>query len=265
MTKKLSPQELEELEARALANIVAKIAAGGVPTARESALLRKAADLSGPAKPAPAAEQAEPVELELEVRDRDKPWNTPGRLALIDLEPQVEQILLNGGPNADEAAVRWLLSKGADIRHARGCIVGIRERWRAVMDEPDRNKAQAAVYNARLEAAWGWAANKPVFNPLTGEVLTTEHGHPVTSADLAAVPKLLKLMAEFHGLNQPTKVAHLHGHMNLPPPAALSPADRAAEIERLLSKHRAALAAGRAPESPVAPLPTPEMVEGLDS
>lgn len=44
MTKKdLTPDELRELEATTLANIVAKITAGGVPTAREAEMLRRAA------------------------------------------------------------------------------------------------------------------------------------------------------------------------------------------------------------------------------
>lgn len=63
MTKKdLTPDELAELEATTLANIVAKITAGGVPTAREAEMLRRAAgdgdgeDVAAPGPAAPAAQ-----------------------------------------------------------------------------------------------------------------------------------------------------------------------------------------------------------------
>lgn len=61
MTKKdLTPDELAELEATTLANIVAKITAGGVPTAREAEMLRRAAgdgdgEAAAPDLAAPAA------------------------------------------------------------------------------------------------------------------------------------------------------------------------------------------------------------------
>ncbi len=258
--KRITREQLEELEATALANVVAKIAAGGVPTARESALLRKAADLT-PAEPGAELVAGPPPELEV----ADRPWDTRARRQLIDLEPQVESILRDGGPDGDRLALEFCTSKGAPIGHAKGLIASIKARWTAVMDDPERSKTQAAVYQARLEAAWSWAAHKPLRDPESGALIRTAEGVALAEPDLNAVPKILKLIASFHGLDQPAKVAHLHGHMQLPPAAALSPADRAAEIERLLAKHRAALAAGKAPEQPTSPPPSAEASEGLDS
>lgn len=255
----IDPADFEELEAKALANIAQKIAAGGIPTKRERELLRQAALIGA------AADEQPDGPAELVTQDERRPWDTRARRALIDLEPEVERILRDGGPDGERLALEYAVSRGAPVTQAKGQIEAIKARWRAVMDDPERSKTQASIYQARLEAAWSWASNKPLLNPLTGEPLVTEHGVAVVGADLKAVPNILKLMAAFHGLDQPAKVAHLHGHMNIAPPAAMSPSERAAEIDRLLAKHRAALAAGKAPESPVAPGPTPAAAEGLDS
>ena len=54
----INPDELLELEKSTLANIVAKVAAGGVPTVRESKLLRAAAGLPDEAPAPPVVDPA---------------------------------------------------------------------------------------------------------------------------------------------------------------------------------------------------------------
>lgn len=239
MTKQLTAEELADIEAKAVANVVAKVAAGGVPTKREQELLEANTE------PAPPPERPE-VEVVERPRER-KPWDSRARMATIDLEPEAERLLVRVG---ELATLQWAMDRGTTLRDARNLVEGIRQRWAAC--EEEGRPMRKAELRAKLDAAWTWAANNPLLNPLTGDALVTAEGHAVVAPDGAQVPKLLKLYMDLDGLAAPSRVQHLHGHMMVPV-VAMSPSDRAAEIDRLLAKHAAARAAGRAPPLPVAP------------
>ncbi len=176
-----------------------------------------------------------------------KPWRERGRLALLDLEPAVERMLLMGCSVATIHAYCQKQRGEVEVGAAQvaGMIKGIRARWMACEDQTRQERV--AEFAAQLDAAIHDAWNRPVMirTEAGPEPLLAQDGTAVTQVDLNALAKLLKLKAELRGLNAPAK--HVHLHSDLPPPAALSPVERQEEIARLLAKRDQALAAARLP------------------
>lgn len=181
-----------------------------------------------------------------------QPWHEPGRLALIEYEPVVEQMIVRGC--ARSAIVRWLEDQGATEDQAQGLLRGIRAKWRE--NNRQHLEERRDEYAAQLDAALYDAWHRPVFEVIKDEEsgivtkvpLKTKDGAAVTQADMAAIPKILKLKAELHGLNAPSKSVHLHGE--LPTVAAMSPVERQAEIDQLLARRAAALGQADAAKLP---------------
>lgn len=174
-----------------------------------------------------------------------KAWRNRGRLALLDLEPQVELMMLAATP--DPTIVAWCVERGAGDGQALGLIRGIRERWLAVRDDVVTVAQRKAEFRRRLEWSWNLATHHPVTDAF-GHLVRTDDGNIAVRADLQAIPKLLKLQMDLDGLAAPTKSVNVNVNLT---PQALSPAERRTEIERLLERRRAALlAAGKDPPPP---------------
>jgi hypothetical protein len=181
-----------------------------------------------------------------------KPWRNRGRLALLDLEPQVELMMLAATP--DPTIVAWCVARGASDNQATGLIRGIRGRWLEVRDDAVTVAQRKAEFRRRLDWAWNLATHEPILDAF-GQLRTTDDGNIAVRANLSAVPKLLKLQMDLDGLAAPTKSINVNMNMS---PAALSPAERRTEIDRLLERRQQhLLAAGSAParEQPVLDVP----------
>lgn len=170
-----------------------------------------------------------------------KPWLDEGRLALIMLEPAVERMLVMCASRYAIGA--YCLDHGASEEQVDGLIRGIKARWRA--NEAAGREDRIAELSAQIDAAIYSAWNQPVMDQIPreeggGKVQRVDaNGVALTMPDLAALPKLLKLKAELHGLNAPSKHVVLTGTATAV--AAMSPAERQAEIDQLLEKRRAAM------------------------
>lgn len=197
------------------------------------------------------AKEKEPYEPELVIMTpplpepddppRRKPWETPGRLQCLELSPAVERLLTMGASR--HAIITYCVTHGATPSQVDGLIKGIKEVWRA--NEATGREDRIAEYAAQLDAAIyaAWNVPETIRDEEGGEhVMTDAQGCAVTRPDLAALAKLLKLKAELRGLNAPSKSITLHG--DLTPVAAMTPAERQAEIARLLARRQAALGPG---------------------
>lgn len=172
---------------------------------------------------------------------KSKPWRNAARLELLPLEHAVAKLLLMRTP--EPAIMDWVKAQdgyaGVSAAQVDGLILGIRERWRAAQDHPAAVATARAEQAAMLDAAIHDAWFRPVFNPETGEPLKNPDGTAVARADHKALAAYLKLRAEFYGLKAPEKHIHLVGQA--PPPRALSPAERQAEIQELLERRKQAM------------------------
>jgi hypothetical protein len=178
-----------------------------------------------------------------------KPWLDSGRLALIMLEPAVERMMLMSASRY--AISSYCLAKMPDAEQEQvdGLIRGIKARWRANSIAADREE-QIAEHAAQIDAALYAAWNQPQYIDLPKEegggrvMVTDQNGQAVTEPDLVAIPKLLKLRADFRGLNAPSRHVVMSGQVTSV--AAMSPAERQAEIDQLLERRRQALESAQA-------------------
>lgn len=193
-----------------------------------------------------------------------KPWRHANRLQLLPLEHAVEKLVLQQAP--EPAICAWVQGqpgyKAATPQQVEGLILGIRERWMAAHDDPANTRRRRAEHEGMLAAAIHDAWNKPVFyfDPKSNEwkPAMNPDGTVNVNPDHKALGTYLKLRASFYGFDAPTKHAHLVMHGQAPPPAALSPAERQAEIGRLLERRQLFLAAGKpAPAAPPSSPPPP--------
>lgn len=190
---------------------------------------------------------------------KSKPWRHANRLQLLPLEFAVEKLLIQRTP--EPAIHEWVQKQpgyeAATAQQVEGLCLGIRERWMAVSDDPATVRRQRAQHAATLDAAIHDAWNTPVFyfDADAGEwkPLRNPDGTVAVKTDHKALGTYLKLASAFYGFDAPTKHAHLVMHGQAPPPAALSPAERQAEIDRLLERRQQFLTAGK----PAAPAPPP--------
>lgn len=205
-----------------------------------------------------------------------KPWRSRARLDLLPLEPQIAKMVIQRTP--PEVIAAWVRAQGwitvpvpgeeepevsrgpyADVtdEQVAECIRAIKARWRAVRDEPETVADEGAAHAVMLDAAIHDAWNRPVmvydkdaggFVPLRGP-----DGTAVVQADHKALAAYMRERREFYGFGAPQK--HVHGHVHVhgvaPPPAAMSPADREAELRALLERRAAALAAAGTAPPPV--------------
>jgi hypothetical protein len=210
---------------------------------------------------------------------KSKPWRHANRLQLLPLEFAVEKLLIQRTP--EPAICEWVQKQpgyeAATAQQVEGLCLGIRERWAAVADDPATVRRARAQHAATLDAAIHDAWNTPVFHfdSDAGEwkPLRNPDGTVAVKTDHKALGTYLKLAAAFHGFDAPAKHAHLVLHGQAPPPAALSPAERQAEIARLLERRQQFLTsappAKAAPPSSApaaaAPAPTsaPTLVTGV--
>lgn len=186
---------------------------------------------------------------------KSKPWRHQNRLQLLPLEAAVEKLVIQRTP--DRAIADWVRAQagytGTTDAQVAGLITGIRERWRAAYDDPGNLARRRAEHEQMLDAAIHDAWNRPVFrmNPDTGawEPVLNPDGTQAVQTDHKALPQYLKLRGQFYGFEAPAQ--HLHIHGKVAPPAALSPAERRAEIDELLERRRRAeLAAGKPDPGP---------------
>jgi hypothetical protein len=168
-----------------------------------------------------------------------KAWRNRGRLATLDLEPQVELMMVTATP--DPAIVAWCMARGASDSQALGLMRGIRARWLEVRDDAVKHEQRKVEFRRRLDFAWNLATHRPVVDEF-GNVIRTEDGNVAVRADLQAIPKLLKLQMDLDGLAAPAKV--LHGNLGTLSVLALTPAERRAEVDRLLERRQQFLLAG---------------------
>ncbi len=205
---------------------------------------------------------------------KSKPWRHANRLQLLPLEFAVEKLILQRTP--EPAICTWVQAQpgyaAATPQQVEGLILGIRERWMAVADDPLVVRRQRAQHAQTLDAAIHDAWNTPVFyfDSDAGEwkPLRNPDGTVAVKTDHKALGTYLKLAAAFYGFDAPAKHAHLVLHGQAPPPAALSPAERQAEIDRLLERRQVFLATrnpAAAPSStPAAPAADPaRLVAGV--
>lgn len=189
-------------------------------------------------KPAPKRRRKAKAKPRRSAPPKGEEWRSRGRLALIELEPTVERMLITGCGRA--VVMSYCVSRGATEQQVADLVRGIKSRWAAVHD--DTRPQRIAEFAAQLDAAIYDAWNRPVImNTPEGKVpLRNADGHAVVSADHAALTKYLKLKAELFGLNAPSKHVVLHGEV--PSAAALMPVERQAQITQLLERRAAALA-----------------------
>lgn len=174
---------------------------------------------------------------------RGKPWLDEGRLALIMLEPAVERMLVMCASRYTITA--YCMDQGANPEQVDGLIAGIKARWRK--NEEGGREQRIADLSAQLDAAIYASWNQPVMVEVEGggEIERRDaNGAVITKPDLTALPKLLKLKAELHGLNAPSKHVVLSGTVT--DVQAMSPAERQAEIDQLLERRRQSMGAGAA-------------------
>ncbi len=193
-----------------------------------------------------------------------KGWLTRARLDLLPLEPAVAKLLVQRTPELAIAA--WIRSQpqyeATTDDQALGLCAAIKARWAVVRDDPGTVAAERAAHAAMIDAAIHDAWNRPVI------VMTDNGPQPARNpdgtlavrADHKALAAYLKERREFYGFGAAQKHVHVHGTMEAPPPAALTPADREAEIRVLLERRAAALGHGRVIDVPAGPesmLPAP--------
>jgi hypothetical protein len=148
--------------------------------------------------------------------------------------------------------IAYCLKNGADSQAAaEGLIAGIRAKWR--VSDAQARPERLAEFRAQLELAIHDAWNRPVFDKETGEPILNEDGTICVSTDGKVLALLLRLKAQLNGFLQERPNQHLHIHGNRteevgPAPRSLTPAERQAEIQRLLDKRASSLSILRARE-----------------
>jgi hypothetical protein len=220
------------------------------------------------AKPAPKAKpkagaKGKPRKKPASSGRKSKPWRNQNRLQLLPLEYAVEKMVLQRTP--EPVICDWVKAQpgyaDATPQQVEGLILGIRERWSAAQDDPHNVRRRRAEHAATLDAAIHDAWHKPVFyfDPKEGwKPAMNPDGTINVNPDHKALGTYLKLAAAFHGFDAPTKHAHLVLQGQIPPPAALSPAERQAEIAALLERRQMFLAGQAKPAAPSStPAPAP--------
>lgn len=211
---------------------------------------------------------------------KGKPWRDRARLDLLPLEAAVEKMVIQRTPI--EVIAAWIRSQGTisvevpgedEAEVSRGpyadttdeqveaMVAAIKAKWRAVMDSPDMVAQAKAEHVAMIDAALHDAWNRPVFVMTEAGPMPLQNpdGTASVQPDHKAIAAYLKERRETIGLGAVQKHVHAHLHGNLPPPAAMSPADKEAEIQQLLERRAAALGPA-APAPPAAAMLPPGSV-----
>lgn len=200
-------------------------------------------------------------------RRKGKAWLTRARLDLLPLEPQVAKMVIQR--TDPKAIAAWIRAQGTftvdvpgeeEPEVSRGpyaevtdeqvvaFIQAIVARWEAVRDDPATINRERALHAETLKAAIHDAWNKPimVYDKDAGGFVPLKNpdGTVAVTADHKALAAYLRESREFYGFGAPQKHVHAHLHGTLPPPEALSPADREAAIREMLERRRRALEAG---------------------